>query len=292
MSLRSLKSDSLGRLINVNGIIINAGKTVLKGRKVLARCKGCEHEKLVIVNKGLSGVSLPFFCERENNRPGGGARDKCPRDPYIIVTQDCTYTDFQILKIQENPDNIPTGEIPRTYKVCCEKYLVDRMSPGSRVVITGVYTIMERSMINTSQTAKLKVPYIISLGFSTEKSGSSRISPNFTNVETERFRDYSKKANIYEKIAGSVASTIFGHDDIKKAIACLLFSGAAKKLPDNTRLRGDINLLLLGDPSTAKSQFLKFVQKVAPISVYTSGKGSSAAGLTAAIIKDPNTNEF
>lgn len=91
---------------------------------------------------------------------------------------------------------------------------------------------------------------------------------------------------IFEKISRSIASAIYGHKDIKKAIACLLFGGSAKKLPDGMRLRGDINVLLLGDPSTAKSQFLKFVERVAPISVYTSGKGSSAAGLTASVLKD------
>lgn len=94
--------------------------------------------------------------------------------------------------------------------------------------------------------------------------------------------------NIYEQLCKSVAPSIFGHTDIKKAIACLLFGGCPKRLPDGMRLRGDINVLLLGDPSVAKSQFLKFVDRVAPISVYTSGKGSSAAGLTASVLKDPD----
>lgn len=114
----------------------------------------------------------------------------------------------------------------------------------------------------------------------------------FTNSDIERFNNYAKNPDIYKTISESIGESIFGHPDIKRALACLLFGGAAKLLPDKSKLRGDINILLLGDPSTAKSQFLKFVQKVAPISVYTSGKGSSAAGLTAAIIQDPNTGEF
>jgi DNA replication licensing factor MCM5 len=96
----------------------------------------------------------------------------------------------------------------------------------------------------------------------------------------------------YQRISESIAGAIYGHPDIKKAVACLLFGGSPKRLPDGMRLRGDINILLLGDPSTAKSQFLKFVDRVAPISVYTSGKGSSAAGLTASVIKDPTSGEF
>jgi len=102
----------------------------------------------------------------------------------------------------------------------------------------------------------------------------------------------ARDPEIYKKLTSSIASAIYGHDDIKKAIACLLFGGSPKKLPDGMKLRGDINVLLLGDPSVAKSQFLKFVERVAPIAVYTSGKGTSAAGLTAAVIKDGATGEF
>ena len=115
---------------------------------------------------------------------------------------------------------------------------------------------------------------------------------NITEDDQEKFEDMKKQPDIYEKIAKSIAPSIFGHPDIKKAIACLLFGGCAKRLPDGMRLRGDINVLLLGDPSVAKSQFLKFVDRVAPISVYTSGKGSSAAGLTASVIKDPSSGDF
>ena len=100
------------------------------------------------------------------------------------------------------------------------------------------------------------------------------------------------KPDIHDIIARSIAPSIWGSEDIKKAIACLLFGGSKKILPDGLARRGDINVLLLGDPSVAKSQFLKFVDRVAPIAVYTSGKGSSAAGLTAAVIKDQVSGEF
>lgn len=99
----------------------------------------------------------------------------------------------------------------------------------------------------------------------------------------------SKDPKIYEKIYKSIAPGISGNEDIKKGIACMLFGGSRKHLPDSTILRGDINILLMGDPSTAKSQFLKFVESTASIAVYTSGKGSSAAGLTASITKDSAT---
>lgn len=99
----------------------------------------------------------------------------------------------------------------------------------------------------------------------------------------------ARSEGLYERFAQSVAPSIFGNLDIKKAVTCLLMGGSKKILPDGMRLRGDINVLLLGDPGVAKSQLLKFVEKVSPVAVYTSGKGSSAAGLTASVQRDPIT---
>eukprot|EP00210_Caulerpa_lentillifera_P003882 g3709.t1 len=110
--------------------------------------------------------------------------------------------------------------------------------------------------------------------------------------EKTKFLQFSQNPDLYQTIHNILAPEIFGHDIIKQAIACLLFGGVRKRMKDGTHRRGDVNVLLLGDPSTAKSQFLKFTSKVAPIAVYTSGKGSSAAGLTAAVIQDPATREF
>ena len=118
--------------------------------------------------------------------------------------------------------------------------------------------------------------------------GSGRTAFSFTPEEEQEFQELAREPHVYNKIVRSIAPAISGDytTDIKKAIACLLMGGSRRQLPDGMRLRGDINVLLLGDPSTAKSQFLKFVEKVAPVGVYTSGKGSSAAGLTASVIKD------
>jgi DNA replication licensing factor MCM5 len=121
--------------------------------------------------------------------------------------------------------------------------------------------------------------------------GSSSFLTNRIEEE-EEFRRMAKSPNIYDLISRSIAPSIWGFKDIKKAIACLLFGGSRKRLPDGLTRRGDINILLLGDPGTAKSQLLKFVERVAPIAVYTSGKGSSAAGLTASVIRDPSSRNF
>lgn len=142
--------------------------------------------------------------------------------------------------------------------------------------------------------------YLRVVGMQADLDGSSRTGRSFTEAEEDEFIRMAREPDFFEKFSNSVAPSIYGHPgtdtppiltspDIKKAITSLLFGGSKKILPDGLRLRGDINVLLLGDPGTAKSQLLKFVEKVAPIAVYTSGKGSSAAGLTASVIRDPAT---
>ena len=183
--------------------------------------------------------------------------------------------------------------MPRTFLLTADRELTDKVTPGNRVKIIGVLSIRERS---GAATGGQNLSYIRVLGIQSQsdKDGSTAgfAMPRITSEDEEKIISMSRDPSIYQKISKSIAPAIYGHDDIKKAVACLMFGGSPKRLPDGMRLRGDINVLLLGDPSVAKSQFLKFVERVAPISVYTSGKGSSAAGLTAAVIKDAASGEF
>jgi DNA replication licensing factor MCM5 len=163
--------------------------------------------------------------------------------------------------------------------------------------IVGIMSVFSKSQQGATAgkavKSGIKQAYIQVLGMQSEIYGQSSYSlPSITQEDEERILNMTKERNIFKKLSQSIAPSIFGHDDIKTAIACLLFGGTSKKTSDGMKLRGDINVLLLGDPSTAKSQFLKFVHKAAPICVYTSGKGSSAAGLTASVIKDASTGEF
>lgn len=130
------------------------------------------------------------------------------------------------------------------------------------------------------------------LGIHEETEASEFSLSKFQREDEEEMISIARTSQLYEKVANSIAPALMGHDDIKKAVACQLFGGARKILPDGMRLRGDINVLLLGDPSVGKSQFLKFAVQMAPIGVYTSGKGSSAAGLTASVLRDPGSGDF
>merc|ERR1719210_1337117 len=178
-----------------------------------------------------------------------------------------------------------------------DRSLVERSVPGNRVTILGIYSIKASAATNKKSdkgSAGVRAPYLRVIGIEVETEGAGRASRDlhFTNEEEEEFRRLASRPDIHEIIAKSIAPAIFGFEDIKKAVACLLFGGSRKILPDGLTRRGDINVLLLGDPGTAKSQILKFTERVAPISVYTSGKGSSAAGLTASILRDPISRNF
>jgi DNA replication licensing factor MCM5 len=206
----------------------------------------------------------------------------------VTVPELCDYIDQQTLNIQEAPEMIPTGEIPRSYILYCDRYFVNKVSPGARLSVVGILTVNDKN----EHEHGIKFSYIKVVGFQIENQKQGKYTFNFSQEDEQKFTNFAKDPKIYEKISKSIASGIYGGDDVKKSIACLLFGGCRKKVSEGVNLRGDINILLLGDPSTAKSQFLKFTERVAPIAVYTSGKGSSAAGLTASIIKDPSSGEF
>ena len=180
--------------------------------------------------------------------------------------------------------------MPRSFLVTVERNLVDKVTPGMRVTIVGIFSILNSSQ----QDNGIQMSYIRALGIQKE-SGENTLGfalPMINEEDKSKIDELAKDPEIYSKIAKSIGGAIYGGDDIKKAVACLLFGGSSKKLPDGMKLRGEINILLLGDPSTAKSQMLKFVERLAPICIYTSGKGLSAAGLTAAVIRDKTTGEF
>nr|XP_020029520.1 DNA replication licensing factor MCM5 [Castor canadensis] len=179
----------------------------------------------------------------------------------------------------------------------CDRYLCDKVVPGNRVTIMGIYSIKKFGLNSSRGRDRVGVgirsSYIRVLGIQVDTDGSGRsFAGALSPQEEEEFRRLAALPNVYEVISKSIAPSIFGGTDMKKAIACLLFGGSRKRLPDGLTRRGDINLLMLGDPGTAKSQLLKFVEKCSPIGVYTSGKGSSAAGLTASVMRDPSSRNF
>lgn len=293
-SLRDLKSEVVSRLVKIPGIIVTASGIRAKATKIAIQCRSCRNMIPDLpVRPGLEGYVLPRKCTTEQ-----AGRPKCPLDPFFIVPDKCSCVDFQVLKLQELPDSIPQGELPRHLQLYCDRYLCERVVPGNRVVVLGIYSIKKIAKPSKrggreKPVVGVRAPYLRVVGIQVDAHGTGFTSVlPVTSDEEEMFRRMASSPSLYERIAASIAPSIFGATDIKKAIACLLFGGSRKRLPDGLTRRGDINILLLGDPGTAKSQLLKFVEKVSPIGVYTSGKGSSAAGLTASVNRDPATRNF
>ncbi|GAA5847907.1 hypothetical protein JCM9279_003486 [Rhodotorula babjevae] len=290
MQFRELGATNISRLVRLPGIVISASVLSSRAIRLHLTCKSCRHVTTQDVQGGFSGFQLPRKCAAP--APPGEPKD-CPLDPYVIVHDKCTFVDQQTIKLQEAPDMVPVGELPRHLILSCDRYLTGQVVPGSRVIATGIYSTFQQGKSRRDTPVALRTPYLRVLGLEIDREGASGSSiRNFTAEEEEEFEKMGKESDIYDKFARSIAPSIFGNGDIKKAIACLLFGGSKKVLPDGMRLRGDINVLMLGDPGTAKSQLLKFVEKVSPIAVYTSGKGSSAAGLTASVQRDPQSREF
>jgi len=296
--LREMKSEYISKLVKVPGIVIAASSMRAKATNISLQCRGCkEIIPNLNINAGLEGFLLPRKCSTDQT----GRTVKCPMDPFTILPDKCKCIDFQILKLQEAPEAVPHGEMPRHLQLYCDRYLCEKVVPGNRVTVTGVFAIKKVNSHSNKRTlagdAKnnigIRAPYLRVVGITVETEGSGRTaSIVFTPDEEEYFRNLSGSKDIYDRISKSIAPSIYGCEDMKRSIACLLFGGSRKRLPDGLTRRGDINVLLLGDPGTAKSQLLKFVEKVAPIGVYTSGKGSSAAGLTAAVMRDPSSRNF
>ena len=181
--------------------------------------------------------------------------------------------------------------MPRHLLIVVERNLVQSITPGTRVKVMGTYSLGPSGGKGGKERGggggvSISQPYLKVVGLSQENEGA-RGNAHFTDAEHTEFKTFAARPfkEVIKDIRGRIAPAIFGSDDVKAAVASLLFSGARKTTRDGARLRGDVNVLLMGDPSTAKSQFLKFVEKTAPICVYTSGKGSSAAGLTASVIR-------
>ena len=292
-SIRGLIATNVSHLVRIPGIVIGASTLSSKATALHIQCRNCAHTESLPVTSGFTGITLPRTCGRQN-APSDG--EKCPLDPYFVVHEKSQFIDQQVLKLQEAPDDVPVGELPRHILVSADRYLANRVVPGSRCVVMGVFSIYnsQKNKGGSNGAVAIRNPYLRAVGIQTDLSHNQAggMGMQFSEEEEQEFLEMSRRPDLYSVFASCIAPSIYGNADIKKAITCLLMGGSKKILPDGMRLRGDINVLLLGDPGTAKSQLLKFVEKCAPIAIYTSGKGSSAAGLTASVQRDTSTREF
>ena len=218
----------------------------------------------------------------------------CPscqsKGPYVLNHEETVYCNYQKVTLQESPGSVPPGRLPRHKEVILQCDLIDIARPGEEIEVTGVYSTTFDSTLN----AKSGFPVFATVieANHVQKREELFSSQMLTDEDKRDILALSKDPQLCQKIIRSVAPSIYGHDDIKTAIALSMFGGVGKDVNGKHRIRGDINVLLLGDPGTAKSQFLKYVEKTSPRAVYTTGQGASAVGLTASVRKDPVTREW
>ncbi|MCJ1309519.1 MCM DNA helicase complex subunit [Agyrium rufum] len=210
-------------------------------------------------------------------------------NPLITEYGYCTYRDHQTISIQEMPERAPAGQLPRGVDVILDDDLVDRVKPGDRIQLVGIFRSLGNAGSGSSTFRTLILANNIVLLSS--KSGGGIAQATITDTDIRNINKISKKKNVFELLSQSLAPSIYGHDHIKKAILLMLLGGMEKNLDNGTHLRGDINILMVGDPSTAKSQLLRFVLNTAPLAIATTGRGSSGVGLTAAVTSDKETGE-
>lgn len=231
-----------------------------------------------------------------------------------IVHNRCVFADKQVIKLQETPDSIPDGQTPHSVSLCVYDELVDVCKAGDRVEVTGIFRSNPVRVNPRQRTQKtlfktyIDVLHVLKIDrkklgvdvstveqeLSEQASGDAEQVRKISAEEEEKIRRTSTRPDIYELLARSLAPSVYEMDDVKKGILLQMFGGTNKSFQKggNPRYRGDINVLLCGDPSTSKSQLLRYVHKIAPRGVYTSGKGSSAVGLTAYVTRDPETRQM
>jgi len=201
----------------------------------------------------------PFECQS----------DECGRKgPFKLLHEQSEFIDAQKLRIQESPDDLRGGEQPQTIDVDVDDDLAGLVSPGDRVVISGVLRSFQRSNREGKSTFFDLVLDGISIDIEDKEFEDIEISKD----DIEEILALGKDDGIYNKIIGSIAPSIYGYEEVKEAMALQLFSGVAKKLPDGARIRGDIHILLVGDPGVAKSQLLRYAVKLAPREYIQAGK--------------------
>jgi replicative DNA helicase Mcm len=270
--LRILGSKHIGKFVMLEGIVVRASPARPMVMEAAFKCKWCGAMSYVV-------QSGPFLTA-----PPACSAPECRRkSSFDFVQEESTFIDTQDVRIQERPEDLPPGQLPRWLDIkLLERDLVDMARPGDHVVVVGV----TRAVAPT-------VPKVGRL-----RSFTLHLDTNFIDVESKepekvlitpeeekQILELSKDPEIHNKILGSLAPSIFGNEHLKEAVMYLLFGGTPKLFPDIT-IRGDLNVLIVGDPGTAKSQLLQYVSKIAPRGLYTSGRGTTAAGLTAAVLRD------
>ena len=278
-TLRQLRQSHLNCLVRVSGVVTRRTGVFPQLQMVRFTCQNCGITLGPFAQDSTSAEVKLTFCS--------GCQK---RGPFKLNSERTVYRNYQKLTLQESPGTVPAGRLPRHREVVLLADLIDKAKPGEEVEITAIYRNNYSGQLNNKNgfpvfATMLEANNII-------KTHDQLAGFRLTEEDEKHIRDLSRDPQIIEKIVDSIAPSIYGHKDIKTAVALSLFGGVSKVAQGKMNIRGDINVLLLGDPGTAKSQVLKYVEKTAHRAVFATGQGASAVGLTASVRRDPLTSEW
>ena len=282
-SLRQINAEIIGKMTSVSGMVLRASEVKPLVKELVFVCPSGHRTDKITLEKDLS-FTTPVKCQN----------DKCTHKHLALEPKSSRFIDVQFVRLQELPEDLPPGQLPHYLDITVKQDLVDDARPGDRVVLTGIVRIEQEKMSGVSKSnsplyrLRLDGNNVEFLGGKGSKT-SRRIQREEISPEEEKtIKSLSKSPEIYDRIIDSYAPHITGHRIIKESILLLMAGSTQRELQDGSKIRGDINIFLVGDPGTAKSEMLKFCARIAPRGLYTSGRGSTAAGLTAAVVRDVN----
>ncbi|CAN3364999.1 DNA replication licensing factor Mcm4p [Diutina catenulata] len=297
--MRDLNPNDIDKLVTVKGLVIRSTAVIPDMKVAFFKCNACGHTVAVEIDRGV--IVEPTVCPRQVCQQ---------KNSMVLVHNRSSFDDKQVVKLQETPDLVPDGQTPHAVNLCMYDELVDSVRAGDRIEVCGVFRSLpvrlnsrQRAVKSLYKTyldvlhvrkidAKRLGPDVSTLSVDEVANKDVQETRTITDAEVAQIRDLATRDDLYELLARSLAPSIYEMDDVKKGILLQLFGGTNKTFTKGGRYRGDINVLLCGDPSTSKSQILQYVHKIAPRGVYTSGKGSSAVGLTAYITRDIDTKQL
>ncbi|EGX91415.1 DNA replication licensing factor mcm7 [Cordyceps militaris CM01] len=282
LAVRHVRGDNLGHLITVRAIVTRVSDVKPIVQVSAYTCDRCGAEIFQpITDKQYGPLTICPSKDCKENQSKGQLNPS---------TRASKFLPFQEVKVQEMAEQVPIGQIPRSLTVHCFGSLVRRVNPGDVVDISGIFLPTPYTGFQAMKAGLLTDTYLDAHYIRQHKKAYSEMIIDPTLVR--RIEKYRQTGQVYELLAKSIAPEIFGHLDVKKALLLLLIGGVTKEMGDGMKIRGDLNICMMGDPGVAKSQLLKYISKVAPRGVYTSGRGSSGVGLTAAVMRDPVTDEM
>ena len=281
-SLRQINAEVIGKITSVSGMVLRASEVKPLAKELVFVCPE-GHRTDVILGHGLS-LTSPVQC----------SNPKCNHRELGVEPESSRFIDVQFVRLQELPEDLPPGQLPHYLDVTVKQDLVDNARPGDRVVLTGVVRIEQEKMSGVSKASsplyrlRLDGNNVEFLGSKKDKSSRKIQREEISQEDEKMIKSLSKSPDLYQQLIDSYAPHITGHEMVKESILLLMAGSTQRELQDGSKIRGDINIFLVGDPGTAKSEMLKFCVRVAPRGLYTSGRGSTAAGLTAAVVRDTN----